>query len=442
MKQKNSISFGFRGWMLLIYQALANISFIVFINYPMNVLADLYGGAQKVSSVYTTSGIIAGLLTLILTRYIGKIKNIKRLSISLGIVAFIASCSITLIPPSSPTLWQFCFAISTIFITTYATFSIGILVGHWFPRRKGTVMGIATMVFPICSGLTGFFAQTVFSGPAPDVFGGFLPYLIIAALALVIGIIFIKDYPEQCGAYRDNDKNMTPEVAKAMMEAEIEAKKNSVWTLANTLKNRDFWFACVAMSLLLFCSTGIMSQSMLIVNSYAEELAWVGGYSGVMVCVAVVACIGSWLLGIFDTKFGTKTSLMIAISCMILAGIFGFIQNAICMFISMMFVSFFMGAGSNFTVSMSAQYWRREDFPNVFACVNPIVSILSVFGPMVMAILVTTISPKAALVAVGILGVISMVLLVLFNAKHVKVVDDTYRTAKGLPVDDELLSRK
>lgn len=442
MKQKNNISFGFRGWMMLIYQAFAFVSFIVFANYPMNVLADMYGGAQKVSSIYTTGGIIASILVLIMTKYIGKFKSVKRLSLIFGVIAFAASCGIALIPPSSPLLWQLSYGIASIFIPMYATFSVGVLVGHWFPRRKGTVMGIATMVFPICSGLTGFFAGRVFGGPVPDVFGGFLPFLIIAALALIIGAVFVKDYPEQCGAYRDNDKSITPEVAKAMMDAEIEAKKNSAWTLGNTLKNRDFWLACVAMAFLLFCSTGIMAQSMLIVNSYAEDLAWVGGYSGVMVWVAVVACVGSWLLGVLDTKFGTKTAIMIAISCMIFAGIFGAVQNATCVFISMMFVSFFMGAGSNFTVSFAAQYWRREDFPNVFACVNPVVNILSTLGPTAMAILVTMISPRAALVTVGVLGLAAMVLLKLFSAKHVKMVDDAYRTAKGLPVDDELLNRK
>ena len=45
------------------------------------------------------------------------------------------------------------------------------------------------------------------------------------SLVLIIGVVFIPDYPEQVGAYRDNDANMTPEVAKAMMEEEIEKKR-------------------------------------------------------------------------------------------------------------------------------------------------------------------------------------------------------------------------
>ena len=75
MKQKQTINLGFRGWMLLIYQALAFFAFIVFTNYPMNILADMYGGAQKISSIYTAC-ILAGIVVqLIVSSFIGKIKN-------------------------------------------------------------------------------------------------------------------------------------------------------------------------------------------------------------------------------------------------------------------------------------------------------------------------------------------------------------------------------
>ena len=45
MEKKSNINFGFRGWMLIIYQFLAFFTFIVFTNFPMNILASLYGGA-------------------------------------------------------------------------------------------------------------------------------------------------------------------------------------------------------------------------------------------------------------------------------------------------------------------------------------------------------------------------------------------------------------
>jgi len=127
---------------------------------------------------------------------------------------------------------------------------------------------------------------------------------------------------------------------------------------------------------------------------------------------------------------------------MTLAGIAGAIPNVVFLLIGMFFVAIFMGASSNFTVSAAAQYWRREDFPSVFASVNPIANVIQAFGPMVIAILATTQGYQAAFVAIGILGILSVVLIFLFNARHVKLADDQYRKAAGLPLDDELLSRK
>ena len=62
--QKKVHGFGFRGWMLIIYQAIAYITFQVFTQYPLNILADLYGGAQKVSQLYSICAIV-GILVLI-----------------------------------------------------------------------------------------------------------------------------------------------------------------------------------------------------------------------------------------------------------------------------------------------------------------------------------------------------------------------------------------
>ncbi|HAL74058.1 MAG TPA: hypothetical protein DCM45_03065 [Clostridiales bacterium] len=227
-----------------------------------------------------------------------------------------------------------------------------------------------------------------------------------------------------------------------MMEAEIKAKANSVWKTGHTLKNRGFWFITIPMGLLLFCAVGIMTQTKLILDNYSAELESVGGFSIVMLGIAVVACFGSWLLGVLDTKLGTKKAIAISVVIMILSGITGAIPNVASLLIGMFFIAIFMGASSNFTVSAAAQYWRREDFPSVFASVNPIANVIQAVGPMVIAILATTQGYQSAFIATGILGVLGLVLILLFNAKHVKETDDKYRKAAGLALDDELLSRK
>ena len=133
-------------------------------------------------------------------------------------------------------------------------------------------MGIATIAFPFTNGVIGFFAEGVFGrigaaaaqngGEAPvdaileSILKGFMPFIIAAVVGYLLFVFLIKDYPEQCGAYRDNDKNFTPEMAQAMMIQEIEDRKTTVWTTGHALKNRDFWCASVTCGLLLCGAVG------------------------------------------------------------------------------------------------------------------------------------------------------------------------------------------
>lgn len=446
MEKKKSVGFGFRGWMLIVYQALAFLTFVVFTNWPMNALADMYGGSQTVSMIYTVAMIIGIVIQLIWSRSIGKVKNVMRVGMILGIISMVFALTIMLIPPSMLVLWQICYFLECLIVTIWCTFLVGIIVGQWFPRRKGTVMGIATFAFPIGNALLSVFTGTVFKTMAtdhiPHIFEGFLPFFIISIVGLLIGGLFIKDYPEKVGCYRDNDKSITPEVAKAMMEQEIVAKETTVWTLGNTFKSRDFWFITLPMGFLLLCAVGMMTQTVSIMGGYgygptSKE------FGMIMLGIAVLACIGSWLLGVLDTKCGTKKAMLVSVIIMTVGGIFGVIPNSFaCTLVALGCLAVFMGASSNFTVSGAAQYWRREDFSSVFARVNPIANILQAFGPALIAILIGLKSTSEyAFLAVAIFGAISIVLVCLFNKKHLKETDDKYREAAGKPLDDELANR-
>lgn len=441
MNQKKTVNFGFRGWMLIIYQAIAFVTYQVFTNYPLNILADMYGGAQVLSKVYSICAIIGVLAQLAMAGLISKLKSIKRFGSILGAVTLLLGLGIMLLPAGP--IWMLCYAVENVVSVLYATFSIGILVGQWFPTRKGTIMGIATFAFPIANGLIGPFAASVFAKGFPDVTGAFLPFFIVFVIGWIIGLIFIKDYPEQCGAYRDNDKNLTPEIAEKMMLEEIENKKTSVWRLPHTLACRDFWLITIPVGTLLMFSVGMMTQSAAIIGNFENELAFVGGYTGVMAMIMIFGCIGSFILGVLDTRFGTKFAMIISVVIMIISGILGTIPNAITLLISMICLALFMGASSNFGVSMAAQYWRREDFSRVFAAASPIGNIICSSGPMLIAMLMYSAGGyRTIFITTAIVGVISLILLLLFKPSHVKEVDDKYRKAAGKTLDDALVGRK
>lgn len=439
-----NLNFGVRGWILLIYQFLAFVAFTIFTNYPMNMLADLYGGAQTLSKIYTAGAVVAIIFQLILSQFIGKL-SIKKFSAVLGTLALVFSLIISVMNPftCNITVWQVCYFITCFLVPMWATFSVSTLVGQWFPTKKGTFMGIATIAFPIVNGLMGLFAGLVFGSGMPNPKAGFLPFWIICLIGFVLGLVFVKDYPEQCGAYRDNDKNMTPEIANAMLQADIENKKKSVWKTAGCLSSRDYWLITIPCGLMLMFSVGMMTQTSAIVGAYGAEMDKFGGFSGVMVLICIFGIIGSLVIGFLDQALGTKKAMIIATAAMLVSGICGAMGNATATVAALVLLAIFMGASSNFTVSAAAQYWRREDFTSVFAVLNPVANLLSAIGPTVIAMtLFSGAGVTGVFKVVAVAGVIGIIMLLLFSAKNVKKVDDKRREKAGLALDDALVGRK
>ncbi len=449
MEQNKVKGYGVRGWLLIIWIATAFLAYTAIGNYPLNVLSDLYGGQQTLSNIYTGASIAGIVIQLIASNFIGRLKSIKKLGAIFGVLSIVALLGIMFIPGYVPgtmqMVWRAVYGLGTVLSVMYGTFALSILIGQWFPTRKGSVMGIATIAFPIGNGVIGPFAAAAFKDGTPHIALAFAPFLIIFIVGLVIGLVFIPDYPEECGAYRDNNKNMTPEMAKAMMMQEIEDKKTSVWKLNHTLTTRDFWFITVPAGFLLFWSVGTMTQTNAIIGSMGDAVAKFGGFSGIMLLICIFGIVGSVVLGFLDSALGTKKAMIIACAVMLLAGIFGAAatpEHAGLLVAALVCLAIFMGASSNFTVSLAAQYWRREDFGTVFAAVNPIANLINAFGPMVVAILLIGFGYQTLFGATAIAGVVCIVLMILFSGKHVKAKDDKYREAAGKPVDDALEGRK
>ncbi len=448
---KQRLGFGGRGWILIIVLFLANLQYTWTGNYPVNILAeDFLGGAQRVAILMTVGTFIGLVFMLLLSNNIGKIKSVRNLTIWIGIFSIIVAWIETAIPLAAPRVWYVVYTASVALSWIYALFFLTLILAQWFPRRKGTVIGVATIAFPFGNAMVGVFANSVYKPfsmgiMVPAIFKSFLPFVISATVGLVLFILFIKDYPEQCGAYRDNDRSFTMEQAQAMMEQEIEDKKTTVWTPKRIFGTRDFWFIAIPCGLMLMAAVGAMSQTATIIATFPNL-----NYTVIMMVIAVFGAIGSWLLGFVDTRVGTKFAIRFACILIVISGIFGWIAArtgvGVLLVISLALTGVFMGASSNFTVSASIQYWRREDFQGVYACVNPIANILNALAPTVIAALLFSgpmgINVPAVFIFITIAGIISVILAYAFSNKNVKKKDDRLRTEAGKALDDELEKRK
>lgn len=439
--------FGFRGWMLFVYQFLAYLAMVVFTNWPMNVLGSTISGLMGkpdnfIANVYTVGMVLGVIVQIILSGVIGKFKSMKIFAAILGCISMAFCVFVAVINPfKAPVVWTVFYFLNCFVGPVWCTFTIGILVGQWFPRRKGTFMGLVTIAFPAGNALISTFIAGVFSAPnGPSMTMAILPYLIVCIIGLIIGVVLVPDFPEQCGAFRDNDKNMDPEVAKKMMQMEVENRKTSVWTFKATVTSSAFWLLTIPMGFLLIGAIGIMTQSTTIIGQYFPLGST--SFTLVTLAIAVIACIGSYVLGLIDTKFGTKKAMLIAVGFMIVSGIVGLIQKPAALVIALLCLGVFMGASSNFTVSGVIQYWRIEDFPAVFARVNPLANLMQAFSAMIFAGLLFSLGYTYDFVFVLVSGVVSLILLLIFRPTLVKNKDDKLRAAAGKPLDDALVGRK
>lgn len=485
MNQNQRIGFGARGWMLMIYQILAYAGYTAFTNFPQNILNSFYGGTTKLTLMNLIGSAIGYLITyFIVAPRIGKIKSVKRTGLLIGVVALIFCALICIVPPSKAALWRVVFVCVLVVTQMWGCFFVTLLIGNWFPRRKGTVMGIVTMAFPIVTGIClGIFASLFFgdfeaqvgakvgelmaSGAFqdPGVAAGvavdkvvtskavmlFAPYWIIMVVGMLICVFFLKDFPEQCGAYRDNDRTFTPEMANQMLVKELELRQKSVWKRSKIWGCKDWWLQAIPTSILLSAAMAFMVQIMPVLQEHEAELSVLAipsfslmatGYSAVLFGLAIFACFGSWLLGVIDTKKGVRTAVLITSILMFISGILGLVENVWCTVASTWLLGLFMGASSNFGLSSIVRYWRHEDFPAVYSGAPPLGTVIGAAMPFVVASIATSFGGyKYAFGFVAILAIVCIICNRAFDPRGIIAYDNKLREAAGLPIDDELEQR-
>ena len=102
---------------------------------------------------------------------------------------------------------------------------------------------------------------------------------------------------------------------------------------------------------LLMAAVGMMTQT---ANIFGSAGIVPGGneFNMVMMVNAIFAIVGSYVLGLLDTKIGTRKSMLIAMALMVVSGILGIIGGKTMVVAAMWILGIFMGASSNYTVNI------------------------------------------------------------------------------------------
>lgn len=243
------------------------------------------------------------------------------------------------------------------------------LVTSWFPTRKAIVLGWSTMGVPLVNIL---FIPAVTWGAAN--LGISTTSTLIAAVFIVLGlvtILFVKNTPEECGAYPDNIPPAQPDVAAGPAQEGYR----SPWTFKKLASNKNVWIMSLGMGLMWLAVIGVVSQDIprIISLGYSEGFAtWV-----LFVC-AFISIGGSYFWGLLDQLVGTKKALIaFGVFFTLVLGVY-LLQSygAAYIWVSVACSMFCVGGIPNLVPSMIGTVFGRYDFPAANRFISPICNLL------------------------------------------------------------------
>lgn len=394
-------NFGKKGWWVIVYSGINWFIMGMLQVSLLNVLVPVYAGKLQVAEGSLLSmSTVAGLIGVVFAFFIGNlvpkfgVKAVNGLALLLtALSVFLLSLSQTFVAYSLTLIAMKCC------VSVVQQVGGSMSIANWFPRKKGLAIGWSTIgvsLNSVCVVAAIFAMMGIF---------GDLKYAlwVLAGFVLVFCIcnfVFFKNYPEECGAYPDNDPN---EIRKT--DSEI----HTGWTIGKALKYKETWIICFACGVMAMVTIGFMST--LVPNMMGR--GYDQGTATMMISItSLFGAFGSYFLGWVDQKFGVKKSTQL-FCILVLAGlIFYFVPSSGAIWGFLCIVGVTIGASSNYSVSVAAQMFGRDGSIKVFPVIYLLVEIISMLNFVILGqSLNMTGNYNAAWIVFGILMALSLVLL-------------------------------
>ncbi|MGN0659659.1 MAG: nitrate/nitrite transporter [Emergencia sp.] len=401
-------NFGAKGWFVIIFSFLCIMLQSSLINDSLNVVISVFAETRgwNVNTLYAFSSICSAISVFgaALWGYISNKTNIRfAWGISLAITA--AACFFWGGAQSS-TLYFICLAVSTVCGMAFCYIANMNVISNWFPKKKGIAMGWVTIGFPLSATVT----TPVVSGLLAS--GGlervYTVYGIICAVFAVIAFIFVRDYPEQAGAYPDNDKSFSREEADRELAKGLEYMKTSVWKPAKLLKTGRVWKMAFSLGVLELLSLGIMTN---FVPRFMQVGYQMPEILRMLAIAGILACFGSYACGLLDAHFGSKKAIVITQIIAIAAIVLNIIPTRPTQYLSLPFLAMMLGGASNYLVSLTNTIWGRYDFPMAYKVLKPMVAAVGALGVAITGIIGNSFTYVIAYAVLGVLAALALIVM-------------------------------
>ena len=378
-KQKVSNNFGLRGWLIIIFFGV-----MLFLNSSltadgMNIIIPTLSQKLGIDSAQMLSlngigGWIAVVGAFILSGLVQKIGAKKVILMSLAIVA-IAFVSLSFIKGMAG--WAVCAILINVFANGMSFCGGSALIASWFPTKKGMAMGWSTMGNNMASAVfIPIFALLL----GPGINMPFYGYFIFMAIMFVLGIIIVKDNPEDCGLLPDNDPASVEKV-KALEEEMANYK--SPWTVKRILGDKDIWCAGLGYGLLFMATVGLVAQFVTRGTSLGFEQ---NQATALLSLAAVIGLVASYIWGVIDTKLGTKIASMLLAVWFAVAILLNILPGQGTFIVSAVFLGCALGGNTNFSTSMCSSLFGRKNFQRAFNFVFPVSCIFRAAASVVLGV--------------------------------------------------------
>lgn len=411
MDNKNAIStdarsnFGAKGWWIIIYSFLCFYLYGACTNSALNTVIPMQSALHGWDSAALLSlSTPAGLIALVVCLFFGRVVAKKGLVFTQIIVLILSGLAV---------IWWGCvssfsgYAVALIVVVclmnTIQLVGGNMTITNWFPKKKGIAIGWATMGLNISSG-TVVIILTALAGWFGGIKGALIAFGCIFFVMAIVTKLFVKDYPEQMGAYPDNDSTATKRES---------AKRNTGWTVSKVLKQKETWTMGIANGLYGMITIGFVSQLIPTLlqrgMTQPQAIMW-------MTISSIFGVVGSYTCGFLDQKFGAKRSAVFYGVWVVVGVICFLIPNSIALYIFLFMLGFSLGGSNNYPPSMTAQIFGRDGSIIAFPIIFTITGVFRSLCYVVLAVsLALTGSYTGGYVAYGVFALIATIMFGTMN---------------------------
>lgn len=268
-------------------------------------------------------------------------------------------------------IFLLCIIGNRVFSCAYQQAGCTALLNNWFPRKKGVVLGWATMGIIL--------SDVIWSPYIPDAIsaiGAPLTMAIVGVVFLLLALFFvlrIKNMPEEMGCYPDNNSEELADLAAS--QAAMKAYRTQ-FTWKRLLRTPQVWQIGIVWGLLWMIAVAFVSQLVRRCTTLGYEANFA---VHVLQVSSIVGLFGSWLFGWIDTKTSTKISTTIYAVAIAMFFVLGLLQplGTVFVWISACGIMACVGGIANLAPSMIGTVFGRWDFAAANRLISPIIMAVS-----------------------------------------------------------------